>query len=113
MSVDFRAFLRIRSVMALLRVCKESELSPGSSMRIDDPEIAVFNVDGELFAIRDVCTHDEARLSEGELDGETIICPLHGACFSVKSGEALSLPATEPVETYPVIVKQGEVYVEV
>lgn len=99
--------------MALRRVCSKSELSSGSVVRIDDPEIAVFNVDGELFAIKDVCTHDEARLSEGELEGDTIVCPLHGACFSVKSGEALSLPATEPVETFPVIIKEDEVYVEI
>jgi 3-phenylpropionate/trans-cinnamate dioxygenase ferredoxin component len=99
--------------MALLRVCNKSELSNGSAIRIDDPEIAVFNVDGELFAIKDVCTHDEARLSEGELTGDTVVCPLHGACFSVKSGEALSLPATEPVEIFPVIIKGDEVYVEI
>lgn len=99
--------------MALHRVCNRSEIPSGSAVRIDDPAIAVFNIDGEYFAIKDVCTHDQARLSDGELDGETIVCPWHGACFSVKSGEALSLPATEPVETFPVILKEDDVYVEI
>jgi nitrite reductase/ring-hydroxylating ferredoxin subunit len=99
--------------MALHRVCKKSEISIGSAIRIDDRDIAVFNVDGEFFAIKDVCTHDEARLSEGELNGETITCPWHGACFSVKTGEALTLPAIEPVEIIPVILGPDEVYVEI
>ena len=99
--------------MALRRVCKKSEVSQGNAIRIDDPEIAVFNVEGEFFAIKDVCTHDQARLSDGELTGETIECPWHGACFSVKTGEVLSLPATEPVETFPVVLKEDDVYVEI
>jgi 3-phenylpropionate/trans-cinnamate dioxygenase ferredoxin component len=99
--------------MTQRRVCKKSEISSGNSIRIDNPEIAVFNVDGEFFAIKDVCTHDQARLSDGELTGETIVCPWHGACFSVKTGDALSLPATEPVETFAVILKEDEVYVEI
>jgi 3-phenylpropionate/trans-cinnamate dioxygenase ferredoxin component len=80
---------------------------------MDDLEIAVFNLDGEYFAIKDVCTHDEARLSDGELTGETIVCPWHGACFSVKTGEVLSLPATESVKAFPVVLKEEDVYVEI
>jgi 3-phenylpropionate/trans-cinnamate dioxygenase ferredoxin component len=99
--------------MALRRVCKKSEIRKGCAVHIDDPEIAVFNVNGELFAIKDLCTHDDARLSEGELTGETIVCPWHGACFSVKTGEVLSLPATESVETFPVVLQGDEVYVEI
>jgi 3-phenylpropionate/trans-cinnamate dioxygenase ferredoxin subunit len=98
--------------MSQHRVCSRSELASGSAARIDNPEIAVFNVDGAFFAIKDLCTHDQARLSDGELRGETVICPWHGACFSVKTGEALSLPATEPVETFKVILKDDEIYVE-
>ena len=98
--------------MALQRVCARSELVPGSPKRLDEPPIAVFDVGGELYAIKDVCTHEWARLSDGEVEGETVICPLHGACFSLSTGEALSLPATEPVETFAVVVKDGDVYVE-
>jgi 3-phenylpropionate/trans-cinnamate dioxygenase ferredoxin subunit len=98
--------------MGLRRVCSRSELAPGSSKRLDEPPIAVFDVAGELFAIKDVCTHEWARLSDGEVEGETVVCPLHGACFSLSTGEALSLPAIDPVETYAVVVKDGDVYVE-
>jgi nitrite reductase/ring-hydroxylating ferredoxin subunit len=99
--------------MALQRVCSKSELAPGSVKRLDEPPVAVFNVDGSYFAISDVCTHEWARLSDGELDGETVICPLHGACFSLCTGEALSLPATEPVEIFAVVLEGDEIYVDV
>jgi 3-phenylpropionate/trans-cinnamate dioxygenase ferredoxin component len=99
--------------MALHRLCNKSEVACGSVKRIDDLEIALFNLDGTFFAIKDVCTHDQAPLSEGELDGDTIVCPWHGACFSVRTGEALSLPAIEPVETFPVILQDDEVYVDI
>jgi 3-phenylpropionate/trans-cinnamate dioxygenase ferredoxin subunit len=99
--------------MALHRLCNKSEVACGSVKRIDDLEIALFNLDGTFFAIKDVCTHDQAPLSEGELDGDTIVCPWHGACFSVRTGEALSLPAIEPVETFPVILQGDEVCVDI
>jgi nitrite reductase/ring-hydroxylating ferredoxin subunit len=98
--------------MALHRLCHKSEIAPGSLKRIDDLEIALFNLEGSFFAIKDICTHDQASLSEGELVGDTIVCPWHGACFSVRTGEALSLPAIESVETFPVILQGDEVYVD-
>jgi nitrite reductase/ring-hydroxylating ferredoxin subunit len=99
--------------MALRRVCGISELSPGEVKRIEDPAIAVFNVGGTLFAISDICTHAEASLSEGRVDGETVECPLHGACFDLRTGEALTPPAVEPVQTFPVVVQGDAIYVEV
>ncbi|HEX3446047.1 MAG TPA: bifunctional 3-phenylpropionate/cinnamic acid dioxygenase ferredoxin subunit [Chthoniobacterales bacterium] len=99
--------------MALRRVCGISELSPGEVKRIEDPAIAVFNVGGTLFAISDICTHAEASLSEGRVDGETVECPLHGACFDLRTGEALTPPAVEPVPTFPVVVQGDAIYVEV
>ncbi len=99
--------------MALRRVCKKSEVAPGEVKRIENPAIAVFNVEGTLFAISDTCTHAEASLSEGRIDGETVECPLHGACFDLRTGEALTPPAVEPVQTFPVIVQEDEIYVEI
>jgi nitrite reductase/ring-hydroxylating ferredoxin subunit len=99
--------------MALQRLCNKSEVACGSVKRIDDLDIALCNLGGTFFAIKDVCTHDQAPLSEGELNGDTIVCPWHGACFSVRTGEALSLPAIEPVETFPVILQGDEVYVDI
>jgi 3-phenylpropionate/trans-cinnamate dioxygenase ferredoxin subunit len=99
--------------MALQRVCSKSELAPGSVKRLDEPPVAVFNVDGSYFAVSDVCTHEWARLSDGEFEGETVICPLHGACFSLSTGEALSLPATEPVEIFAVVLQGDDIFVDV
>jgi 3-phenylpropionate/trans-cinnamate dioxygenase ferredoxin subunit len=99
--------------MGLRRVCHQSELGSGRVKRLEDLDIAVFNVNGVHFAIKDVCTHAELPLSEGEITGENIVCPWHGACFSLRTGEALSLPATEPVETFPVILQGNDVFVEV
>jgi 3-phenylpropionate/trans-cinnamate dioxygenase ferredoxin component len=96
----------------LRRVCGISELSPGAVKRIQDPAIAVFNIGGTLFAISDICTHAEASLSEGTVDGETVECPLHGATFDLRTGEALTPPAVDPVQTFPVVVQEDSIYVE-
>jgi len=99
--------------MALRRVCGKSELAPGEVKRLEDPAVAVFNVEGTLFAISDTCTHAEASLSEGRVDGETVECPLHGACFDLRTGEALTPPAIEPVQTYRVLAQEDGIYVEI
>jgi 3-phenylpropionate/trans-cinnamate dioxygenase ferredoxin subunit len=69
--------------------------------------IALCNVEGEVFAVSDVCTHDGGPLGEGELQGEVIECPRHGARFNVRTGQVLALPAVFPLKTYPVRI-QGE-----
>jgi len=99
--------------MALRRVCGKSELARGEVKRIEDPAIAVFNVEGTLFAISDTCTHAEASLSEGRVDGETVECPLHGACFDLRTGEALTPPAIEPIQTFRVLAQEDDIYVEI
>jgi 3-phenylpropionate/trans-cinnamate dioxygenase ferredoxin subunit len=68
---------------------------------------------GEIFAISDVCSHEEVELSDGELDGEDVECPAHGSRFNVRTGAVSGLPADAPVATYPVSVEDGEVFVEV
>ena len=78
---------------------------------VDGTSIAVFNIDGELYAIEDVCTHDGGDLASGCLDGDVIVCPRHGARFSVRTGEALSAPAYEPTSVFPVRVERGVVQV--
>jgi 3-phenylpropionate/trans-cinnamate dioxygenase ferredoxin subunit len=112
-SLNHIAIRRQLNKMALHRVCRISDLNPGEVRRIDDPPVAVFNVNGAFFAISDVCTHAEASLSEGQVDGETVECPLHGACFDLRTGEALTPPAIEPVPTFAVVLQDDEVYVEV
>ena len=82
---------------AWVRVCAQSELLPGEfQVAYDgDTAIAVFNIDGELYAIEDVCTHDGGELAGGPLEGFVVECPRHGAKFDVRSGEALSALADE------------------
>jgi 3-phenylpropionate/trans-cinnamate dioxygenase ferredoxin subunit len=96
-------------------VAKVSELSPGEKklVEVDDIPVALFNVNGEFFAIEDVCTHDGGPLAEGELDGDQIECPRHGARFNVCTGAALCMPATEPVECYEVKVEGDGILVSV
>ena len=92
-------------------VASESELTPGlhKIVDIDDVLIAVFNIDGEYYAIEDNCTHDGDCLTGGAIEGDEIICPRHGARFSIKTGEALTPPAYEATAIFPVHVVDGMV----
>ena len=94
------------------RVCATNELLPGEYRvaSADGIQIAVFNIDGALFAIEDVCTHDGGELTGGPLHGSQIECPRHGARFDVRSGEALCAPAYEPTAKFPVKVDAGAVW---
>ena len=95
-----------------VRVCTTSELLPGEYKVVYDGDapIAVFNIDGELYAIEDVCTHDGGELAGGELRGYEIECPRHGAKFDVRSGAVLCPPAYEPTAKFPVKVEDGNVF---
>jgi naphthalene 1,2-dioxygenase ferredoxin component len=74
--------------------------------------IALYDVEGSVFATDNICTHAYARLSDGWLDGELIECPLHAARFDVRTGKVLDPPATEDLKTYPVRVVDGEIQVK-
>ena len=95
-----------------IRVCAQSELLPGEfKIAYDgDVPIAVFNIDGDLYAIEDVCTHDGGELAGGELQGFEVECPRHGARFDVRNGAVLCPPAYEPVAAFPVKVENGAVF---
>ena len=94
-------------------VAPAGEIAPGEYrvVDIDDALVAVFNIDGEFYAIEDVCTHDYETLTGGCIEGCEIICPRHGARFNIKTGEALTPPAYEAVATLPVRVENGVVQV--
>ena len=100
-------------------VAKETEFSPGESrlIDVDNVMVAVFNIEGEYFAIEDRCTHDDAPMlgsgmeTEDIVEGSEIICPRHGARFCIKSGAALTAPAFEATETFPVRIEDGMVQV--
>ena len=100
--------------MARHRVAKVSEIPPGSTRRVvvDSVEILLCNVDGKIYAIEDVCTHDGGPLDQGELEGERVVCPRHGATFDVRTGDALTLPAVIPLQTFEVSVQGDDILVE-
>ncbi len=103
--------------MGLLDVCPIEELPPGHVKIVFAGSLAigVYNLDGELFALEDRCSHDDGPLCEGDFDAEEgiAICPRHGANIDIRSGRALTLPAVDPVDTFPVRLEDGFVKVEV
>ena len=98
-----------------VKVAITDDIAPGkvNVYEVAGRQIAVCNVDGTFYAIDDVCTHDGGPLDQVELVGDEIECPRHGACFDVKTGKALTLPAVLPVRSYPVQVNGDEIMVEV
>lgn len=98
-----------------IKVARRSEILPGEvkSFFLNNESIAICNVGGEFFAIKDECTHMEFPLSDGQLNNETITCAYHGAEFNVKTGEALCMPAVEAVETYALKVEGDDIYISI
>ncbi|TWH76013.1 3-phenylpropionate/trans-cinnamate dioxygenase ferredoxin subunit [Azomonas agilis] len=101
--------------MARVHVCSVTELPSGESLRVDtQPAVALFHVGEDFYAVADLCTHATASISEGYLDDHdsTVECPIHTARFCLKTGAALCQPATEPLQTFPVVVEDGEIYLD-
>jgi nitrite reductase/ring-hydroxylating ferredoxin subunit len=99
--------------MIRIRVCREDELGIGEALKLAvKPPITVFRAEDGWFALGDICTHGQASLSEGFIDGATVECPLHMAQFCLRTGAALTPPADKPVATYPVALEGGEVFVD-
>lgn len=101
--------------MTFVNVAAVGDIKPGKAIRVEigDESVAIFNVDGTLYAIGDICTHEEASLSDGDVFGDCVECPLHGAEFDIKTGEAKTLPAVIPVPTYTVKIEGDAVLVSV
>ncbi|MBD3226544.1 MAG: Rieske 2Fe-2S domain-containing protein [Caldithrix sp.] len=95
-----------------IKVAKMSDLQPGEKMEVDYDEesVALFNIDGSFYAIRNECTHEYSTLVDGELEGDEIICPLHDARFNVKTGQETA-PAFEPVETFEVKIDGDDILI--
>jgi 3-phenylpropionate/trans-cinnamate dioxygenase ferredoxin subunit len=96
------------------RVAKVSEIALGTTRRVvaDSCEILLCNVDGKIYAIEDVCTHDGGPLDQGELEGDHVVCPRHGATFDVRTGDALTLPAVMPLLTFAVSIEGDDIFVD-
>ena len=99
----------------LIKVATVDEVPVNGSklVEIDFVRIALFNLNGEFYAIEDVCTHDGGPLVEGEIvNGHEVKCPRHGARFDIRTGEALSLPAFEPTAAYEVYIQGNDLFIE-
>ncbi len=103
--------------MALVNVAPLDEFPPGSVKIVNAGSISVgvYNLGGRLCALEDRCSHDDGPLCEGEFDEEegVAVCPRHGASIEICTGKPLSLPAVLPVETFPVVVEDGMVKVDI
>jgi 3-phenylpropionate/trans-cinnamate dioxygenase ferredoxin subunit len=101
-------------VSGYLRACAVADITEGGALHVDvdGRPVAVVRSDGEFYAIRDVCSHAEVALSEGEIEGQTIECWLHGSRFDLVTGRPTGLPATKPVPVYPVKIDGDDVLVD-
>lgn len=101
--------------MALVKVAETHEIPEGRVKRVllKRHPVAIFHVDGAYYAIDDTCSHADASLAAGQIMGCQVACPLHGAKFDIKSGEALTFPAVTPVSTYKVVIEGTAIMLEV
>jgi 3-phenylpropionate/trans-cinnamate dioxygenase ferredoxin subunit len=98
----------------LIRVCAVTDVPPGTARAVevnDTPLAIVHGEDGEFYAAYDECSHAQIPLSEGEIDGCTLECWLHGSRFDLRTGKPSGPPAIEPVPVYPIQISDGDVYV--
>ncbi|MEN0134423.1 MAG: bifunctional 3-phenylpropionate/cinnamic acid dioxygenase ferredoxin subunit [Rhodococcus sp. (in: high G+C Gram-positive bacteria)] len=98
----------------MLEVCPLASLPRGDARRVDtSPPIAVFHTDdGEVFAVDDTCSHQDASLADGWLEGCEVECPLHASKFNLRTGAVDAPPAKLPVRTHDVVIEDGVIYVE-
>jgi 3-phenylpropionate/trans-cinnamate dioxygenase ferredoxin subunit len=102
-------------VSEFVRACAMSEVPEDGAIgvQVGDRPVAIVRADGQVYAIHDVCSHEEVPLSEGEIYDHTVECWLHGSCFDLRTGKPTGPPATEPVATYQVKIDGDDVYVAV
>ncbi len=101
------------SKLNFIEIAPASELPNGERLFVDvaDRPIVIFNIAGQVFAIGDVCTHDDGPLGDGDLEGFNIVCPRHGAEFDVRNGKVMQMPAVVDIPAYPVRVMEGMIQV--
>jgi 3-phenylpropionate/trans-cinnamate dioxygenase ferredoxin subunit len=101
--------------MAFVRACALADLRDGEALgvTVEGQDVAVARDGDEVFAVEDLCSHAAVALSEGEVEDCTVECWLHGSRFDLRTGKPTSFPATEPVATFPVDVRDDDVYVDI
>ena len=101
------------SKLGYIEIAPVSELPNGERLFVEvaDRPLVIFNIAGQLFAIGDVCTHDDGPLGDGDLEGYNIVCPRHGGEFDVRNGKVMQMPAVVDIPAYPVQVRDGLIFV--
>lgn len=96
-----------------IEIAPASELPNGERLFVDiaDKPVVIFNIAGQLFAIGDVCSHDDGPLGDGSIEGNNIVCPRHGAEFDLRNGKAMQMPAVIDIPAYPVRVVDGNIQI--
>lgn len=97
------------------RVAAKGDVQPEEPIRVQigEEDIAIFNIDGDIFATSNICTHAYASMVDGFQEGDEIECPLHEGRFNIKTGEALCAPVTDPLKTFEVRLEGDDIYVKV
>ena len=96
-----------------IKAAKTGEIGPGEMklVDVDGERVLIANVEGKLHAVDEACTHAFAPLSEGDLDGDKLECPLHGGTFNVKTGEVIDGPPYEPLTVYQIQIEGDDILV--
>jgi len=96
-----------------ITVAPLEDFKPGTRKVVDadGSQLLVFNLDGKYYAIEDVCTHDGGQLDGGDIEGDQIVCPRHGARFCIRTGAALTAPAYEATAIFPIRIENGKIQV--
>lgn len=96
-------------------LAKRDQITPDTPLTIEEGEhgVGLYEVDDQLYAIEDVCPHAYALLSQGFVQDGKVECPLHAAVFDIKTGKCLEGPADRDLQTYPVLVKGNDVYIQI
>jgi biphenyl 2,3-dioxygenase ferredoxin subunit len=98
-----------------IMLCSTADVAVGGALKVekDDLILAVFNVNGEFYVTDDTCTHGPGSLSEGYITDDVVECDFHNGAFNIKTGEIVAPPCIVPLKTYPAIVEDGNVFIEV
>ncbi len=99
--------------MKKIKVCSVDEITSGEALQVEleeHPPLAVYNLEGDFYVTDDTCTHGDASLAEGDIEGDEIVCPFHLGKFDIKTGEVTAAPCSEPIQTYPVEIEDGTVF---
>lgn len=100
--------------MSMMKVASTEDVLPGTGkvVQVDGRLIALFNLNGTFYALDNRCTHVGGPLGEGRVEGSIVVCPWHGSRFDITTGAVAGGPARRPVATYPVLVRGGDVLID-